>query len=58
MYTSIVGVGKQFTGINTARVIEATDFDGKALQGAGRAGEYILPANKKAVMKVTLAPQG
>ena len=52
-YTYIAGVGKAFTGINTARTIEAHDFDGRALQGAGKAGEYILPANKKAVCKVT-----
>lgn len=52
-YTSIVGVGKQFTGINTSRTIQSEDFDGVALQGAGKAGEFILPANKKAVIKVT-----
>ncbi|KAA0941614.1 phage capsid protein [Sporosarcina sp. ANT_H38] len=57
-YTSIVGVGKQFTGINTARTIPSEDFDGVAFQGAGKAGEYILPANKKAVIKVTLTPGG
>lgn len=51
-YVSIIGVGKQFTGINTARTIDSEDFDGKAFQGAGKAGEYILPANKKAVIKV------
>ena len=54
-YTYIPGVGKAFTGINTARTIEAVDFDGKAFQGAGKAGEYILPDNKKAVCKVTFA---
>jgi hypothetical protein len=54
-YIYIPGVGKAFTGINTARTIEAVDFDGKAFQGAGKAGEYILPANKKAVVKVTIA---
>lgn len=54
LYTAITGVGKQFTGINTARAIDSEDFDGKALQGAGKAGEFILPANKKAVFKVTL----
>jgi hypothetical protein len=53
-YTYIAGVGKAFTGINTARTIESEDFDGVALQGAGKAGEYILPDNKKAVVKVTL----
>ncbi|MGN8944803.1 hypothetical protein ACTNEF_06815 [Bariatricus sp. HCP28S3_E4] len=49
-----VGVGKAFTGINTARTIESEDFDGVALQGAGSAGEYILPVNKKAVAKVKI----
>lgn len=53
-YTYIAGVGKAFTGINTARTINSEDFDGVALQGEGKAGEYILPANKKAVCKVTL----
>jgi hypothetical protein len=53
-YTYIAGIGKAFTGINTARTIEATDFDGVAFQGAGKAGEYILPDNKKAVAKVKI----
>lgn len=53
-YTYVTGVGKAFTGINTARTIESEDFDGVALQGAGKAGEYILPDNKPAVVKVTL----
>lgn len=51
-YTYITGIGKAFTGINTARAIESEDFDGKALQGAGKAGEFILDDNKKAVVKV------
>ena len=54
-YTYVAGVGKAFTGINTARTVAAIDFDGVAFQGAGRAGEYILPNNKKAVCKVTIA---
>lgn len=53
-YAYIAGVGKAFTGINTARTIESEDFDGVALQGAGKAGEFILPDNKKAVAKVTV----
>lgn len=57
-YVSIVGVGKQFTGINTTRTIESEDFDGVAFQGAGKAGEFILPANKKAVIKVVEAESG
>ena len=53
-YTYIAGIGKAFTGINTARTINSEDFDGVALQGAGKAGEYILPDNKKAVCKVAV----
>ena len=53
-YVYIDGVGKAFTGINTSRTIESEDFDGVALQGAGKAGEFILPDNKKAVCKVLL----
>lgn len=55
-YAYIQNVGKAFTGINTARTIESEDFDGVALQGAGKAGEYILPDNKKAVVKVKEVP--
>lgn len=55
-YAYIQGVAKAFTGINTARAIESEDFDGKALQGAGKAGEYIPKDNKKAVAKVKLVP--
>ena len=50
-YAYITGIGKAFTGINTARTIESEDFDGIAMQGAGKAGEFILPDNKKAVAK-------
>jgi len=52
-YAYITGIGKAFTGINTARTVESEDFDGVALQGAGKAGEFILVDNKKAVAKVT-----
>lgn len=59
-YAYIQGVGKAFTGINTARTIESQDFDGVALQGAGKAGEFILDDNKKAVVKVIFddTPEG
>jgi len=53
-YIYIQSVGKAFTGINTARTIESEDFDGLALQGAGKAGEFILDDNKAAVAKVTV----
>lgn len=54
MYAYIQNVGKAFTGIETTRTIEAQDFDGIAIQGAGKAGEYIPPVNKAAVAKVTV----
>lgn len=54
-YAYVANIGKAFTGINTSRTIESEDFDGVAFQGAGKAGEYILPANKKAVAKGTVA---
>lgn len=59
-YTYVPGVAKAFTGINTARTIESEDFDGVALQGAGKAGEFILEDNKLAVAKVTIVgtPEG
>src|SRR5690606_16953965 len=57
-YIYIPGIAKAFTGINTARTIESEDFDGVALQGAGKAGEFIIDDNKKAVVKVTLTPEG
>lgn len=54
IYAYAAGVGKAFTGIETARTIESEDFDGVALQGAGKAGEWILPDNKQAVVKVAI----
>ena len=54
-YIYVQNVGKAFTGINTARTIESEDFDGVALQGAGKAGEFIIDDNKKAVAKVVKA---
>jgi hypothetical protein len=42
-------IAAAFTGINTARTIESEDFDGVALQGAGKAGEFIPNDNKKAL---------
>ena len=52
VYTYVAGVGKAFTGIETTRTIESEDFDGVALQGAGKCGEWILKDNKAAVAKV------
>lgn len=43
------GVGRAFMGISTLRAIEAIDFDGIELQGAGKTGQYISDENLKAV---------
>ena len=55
-YAYITGIGKAFTGINTARTIESEDFDGQALQGAGKAGEFVLDDNKIAIVAVEAPP--
>lgn len=57
-YAYIRNIAKAFTGINTTRTIPSENFDGLALQGAGKAGEFILDDNKKAVAKVTGSPMG
>lgn len=54
IFAYIAGIAKAFTGINTVRTIESEAFDGVALQGSGKAGEYIPEANRKAVYKVTV----
>lgn len=51
-YFSPAGVFIPFVGIQTARTIEATEFDGVKLQAAAKGGQYILEDNKKAVAKV------
>ena len=51
-------MGVPFTGIETARAIEAHDFDGTALQGAGKAGQFISKDNQKAIVKVKLTITG
>ena len=43
------GIGRAFAGISTLRTIEAIDFDGIELQGAGKVGQYISDENLKAV---------
>ena len=42
-------IGRAFTGIVTTRTIESEDFDGVALQGAGKGGTFILDDNKAAI---------
>ncbi|WP_248623924.1 phage capsid protein [Eremococcus coleocola] len=47
------GIIIPFIGINTARTIEAIDFDGVQLQAAAKGGTFTLDDNKKAIVKVT-----
>ena len=54
----VQSMGVPFTGIETARAIEAQDFDGVALQGAGKAGQFISNDNKKALVKVKVSITG
>lgn len=41
--------GRAFTGVNIVRTIEHPDFAGVALQGAGKAGQFIPADNAKAI---------
>ena len=54
LLTYVKGIGKAFTGISTVRTVEAIDFDGQMLQGAGRYGTYIPLDNAKAIFKVVV----
>lgn len=51
------GVVIPFIGIQTARTVEAINFDGVLLQGAVKGGTFILDDNKKAVIKATGTPE-
>lgn len=50
------GIVIPFIGIETARTIEAINFDGVLLQGASKGGTFTLDDNKKAIIKVTGTP--
>lgn len=47
-------VGVVGIGIETARALDSEDFNGVALQGAGKYGKYIPVKNKKAILKAAL----
>lgn len=49
------GIVIPFIGIETARTVEAEDFDGVKLQAAAKGGTFVLDDNKKAIIKVTSA---
>lgn len=46
-------IARLFTGINITRTIQAIDFAGVELQGAGKYGTFILDDNKKAIFTAT-----
>lgn len=48
-------VGVAGVGIETYRLIDSEDFDGVAIQGAGKYGKYIPEKNKKAILVGTLS---
>lgn len=54
IYFAADNVGVVGIGIETARVLDSEDFNGVALQGAGKYGKYIPVKNKKAILKAKL----
>lgn len=42
-------IGRAFTGINVVRTIQSENFAGVALQGAGKAGQWISDDNRQAI---------
>lgn len=58
-YFTAIGIGVAGVGIEVARAIDSEDFNGTALQGAGKYAKYIPEKNKKAILKAKLtAPAG
>ena len=54
IYFAADNVGVIGVGIEVARVLDSEDFNGVALQGAGKYGKYIPVKNKKAILKAKL----
>lgn len=54
IYFAADGVGVVGIGIEVARVLDSEDFNGVALQGAGKYGKYIPTKNQKAILKAKL----
>ena len=54
IYFAADGVGVVGIGIETTRVLDSEDFNGVALQGAGKYGKYIPTKNQKAILKAKL----
>ena len=51
-------VGIAGVGLQIVRIIDADDFYGVAIQGAGKYGKYIADENKVGILKAKLAPAG
>ena len=61
IYFAADNVGVVGIGIEVARVLDSEDFNGVALQGAGKYGKYIPTKNTKAILKAALTepvPEG
>ena len=61
IYFAADNVGVVGVGIEVARVLDSEDFNGVALQGAGKYGKYIPTKNQKAILKAALTepvPEG
>ena len=54
IYFAADNVGVVGIGIEVARVLDSEDFNGVALQGAGKYGKYIPVKNQKAILKAKL----
>ena len=54
IYFAADNVGVVGVGIEVARVLDSEDFNGVALQGAGKYGKYIPTKNQKAILKAAL----
>ena len=54
IYFAADNVGVVGVGIEVARVLDSEDFNGVALQGAGKYGKYIPTKNQKAILKAKL----
>lgn len=57
VYFTAIGVGIAGIGLEVARALDSEDFNGVALQGAGKYAKYIPEKNKKAILKATLTEQ-
>lgn len=55
---AVDGVGIVGVGLQIVRTIDADDFYGVAIQGAGKYGKYIADENKVGILKAKLAPAG